>query len=272
MTNASRSFCAHVGALLLAALTTAADAASFTSISQARSISISGQMTLFSQDPDLPGYPITAVYSDGAQTDSAGFGVFDRSVGLGALSIADPLGDGFGAGRAGQISSFTPQRISFEGAADVNLTGYAQPEAEISGSGGASSRLTYGFSLDSATAVMLTMDSEVGPSRSSYSFALTQVGGGTVWNQTSLFDADGNEIRSFTTLLQLDAGSYNLGVVLGASSQFRNEDAESGRAVASFTLSPVPEPGTASLAAVGFALLGALAYRRAQAMRQPLKG
>jgi hypothetical protein len=242
--------------LLVIVLTaTAAHAASFASLSQTRSIAIAGQMTLFSLD-STPPYPINASLADGAQTAPADFGTFNASVGLGALRITDPLGEGFGAGRAGQVSSFSAQSIRFEGAADVNLTGFAQPEAEITGNGSASSRLIYSFSLDRASTVALTMSSEVGPSRSSYSFLLADLSGTTVWDQTSLFDANGNETRDFTTLLTMGAGSYNLAVVLGASSTFRNDESSAGRAIANFVLSPVPEPSTALQAALALTLLG----------------
>lgn len=264
MKHNHRSYGIAAAAVLVLMGATATEASTFTALSQSRSIAATAQVTLFSLDPDVA--TLSDSLTGGAQTAVVDFGAFSASFGLGALSISDPvLGSARGNGRAAQTSSFSADRISFDGTADVNMEG--EPifgNADVSGTGSASSRLSFGFSLAQATSIQLTMSSNVTPSRSSYNFALLDGGGQSVWNQTSIFDVNGNETRDFVVTLNLGAGTYALNTALGASSFVDNGSSGAGRAVASFTLAaaPVPEPGATLLFTAGLTLVGSCARRR----------
>ena len=261
MKSAFRFLCVASAAMCVLLSSAAAQAATFSSLSQSRSIAASAQVELisFNQDEVLS---VSGLLSGGAQTNPGDFSTFDQSFGLGALSIEDPvLGYGRGNGRAAQTSSFTAGLISFNGTADVNMEGEPTPGfADIIGSGSASSRLSYSFSLDQAASVRLTMSSNLTPSRSGYTFSLAQ-GDSSIWNDTSIFDANGNEVRDFSVVLNLGAGTYDLNTVLGASSFITNSSSGAGRAVATFSLQalPVPEPATALQILAGLLLIAAFA-------------
>lgn len=238
---------------------TAADATSFAAISQVRSVAIGGQITIIDQDN---GDTFQASLAPGAQTSPGDFGVFDASFGLGDLVLDTALGTGRGAGRVAQTSSFAGDAIRFEGAADVFMSGEVFGNAAINGSGAASSRFEYRFSVAEATPVILAMESEVGPNRSDYTFLLRSDAGNVVWADTVLFDDAGNEIRSFSRSLLLAAGVYQLDAALTASSAFDNNFASSGRAVGAFTITAVPEADTWTMMVGGMLAMGFVARRR----------
>ena len=227
-------------------------AATFTGLSQARSVAIAGQITLTEFEF---GEAFTASQSLHEQTAADDFGVFNQSVGLGTLVLDHPLGSGRGAGRSAQTSNLGPEAIVFDGTADVFMSGEVFGDADITGSGGASSRLAYSFSLSQTTTVRLGMVSELGPRNNDYRFALTREDGEVVWDQTSIFDEDGNEHRDFTQSLILGPGVYTLDVGLTASSFFTANFGVSGRALASFSITPVPLGDSMLLLASGVSLL-----------------
>ena len=235
-------------------------AATFTSVSQARSVDISGHIDLTDLDT---GEVFSASLAPHAQTAPGDFGLFDQAVGLGALVLDNPLGAGNGAGRAAQTSSFAPDAIRFDGVADVFMSGQVFGNADISGSGSASSLLAYRFSVAQAVTVRLAMNSEIGPRLNQFDFALTRENGDVVWDQTEIVDIDGNPDRTFTQLLDLAPGVYDLGVVLSAASFFSTSDmGASGRVLADFSIVPVPEADTMVTTLGGLLLLGWVARRR----------
>jgi hypothetical protein len=238
---------------------TVADAATFTAISQARSVAIGGQITIIDQD-NGDTFPATLALGD--QTTPGDFGVFDKSFGLGQLVLDNPLGSGRGAGRAAQTSSLGSEVIRFDGAADVFMSGEVFGNAAINGSGAASSVMEYRFSVAQATPVILAMQSEVGPVRSDFTFLLRNDAGDVVWADTVLFDDDGNEIRSFSRSLALAAGVYQLDTALTASSSFDNNFGSAGRAVGAFTITAVPEADTATMVFGGLVAMAFVARRR----------
>jgi hypothetical protein len=238
---------------------TSVDAATFTAISQMRSVAIGGQITIVDQDN---GDTFQASLAPGAQTAPGDFSVFDESFGLGDLVLENALGVGRGAGRAAQTSSIGGQVIRFDGAADVFMSGEVFGNAAINASGAASSRFEYRFSVAEATPVILAMQSEVGPNRSDYTFLLRSDAGNVVWADTVLFDDAGNEIRSFSRSLLLAAGVYQLDAVLTASSAFDNNFGSSGRAVGAFTITAVPEADTWTMMVGGMLAMGFVVRRR----------
>lgn len=238
---------------------TSVDAATFTAISQVRSVAIGGQITIVDQDN---GDTFQASLAPGAQTLPGDFGQFDASFGLGDLVLDNPLGTGRGAGRVAQTSSLGGQVIRFDGAADVFMSGEVFGNAAVSGSGAASSRFQYRFSVAEAIPVILAMESEVGPNRSDYTFLLRNDAGDAVWADTVLFDDAGNEIRSFSRSLLLSAGVYQLDAALTASSAFDNNFGSSGRAIGAFTITAVPEANTWTMMVGGLLAMGFVASRR----------
>lgn len=231
-----------------------ADAATFTSLSQARSVDISGQIDLTDLDT---GEVFSASLAPGAQTAPGDFGLFDEAVGLGDLVLDNPLGAGNGAGRAAQTSSFAADAIRFDGVADVFMSGQVFGNADIMGTGSASSLLAYRFSVAQAVTVVLSMSSEIGPRLNDFDFALTRENGDVIWDQTEIFDLDGNPDRTFTQLLDLAPGVYDLDVALSAASFFSTSDmGASGRVLADFSIVPVPEADTMAITLGGLLLLG----------------
>lgn len=259
MTFALRSSPARTLAVLGFLTCTTANAGTFTAISQARSVAIGGQITIIDQDN---GDTFQASLAPGAATAPGDFGVFDKSFGLGDLVLENALGVGRGAGRAAQTSSLGGEVIRFDGAADVFMSGEVFGNAAINGSGAASSLMEYRFSVAEATTAILAMTSEVGPTRSDFTFVLRNDSGDVVWADTVLFDDDGNEIRSFSRSLGLAAGVYQLNTALTASSSFDNNFGSAGRAVGAFTITAVPEPDTAAMVFGGLVAMAFVARRR----------
>jgi hypothetical protein len=249
-----------VGALALTASITAS-AVPFTYLAQTRSISINGTLSLI----DSMGNPaVTASQSATAATDSGDFGAFDDDVGLGGLVLDHPEGNASGNGRAFQVSSLGAGEIRFDGGADVFVSGFPNGASELSGSGGAASRFATRFVLDAPLSVYLSMDSEIGPTNNDYRFLLERDDGTPIWSDTVFFDDNGNEIRRFTQVLDLDAGTYRVSADLTASSFFFNDGpTRAGRVLAEFSIRPVPEPGSAVVVLFGLLLaLSAHATRR----------
>ncbi len=236
---------------------TVTHAATFNGLAQARSVAIGGQLTLNDFDT---GETFTANQSFNEPTLAGNFGLFDKSVGLGTLILDNPLGIGQGAGRAAQTSRLGPEGIEFDGVADVFMSGQLNTfNADLTGSGGAASRLSYSFSLAHDTSVLLDMISELGPRANSFTFSLSRDDGTVIWNETSVFDDDGNEHRAFTRTLLLNTGVYNLESALNATSFFVGEFGFSGRALATYSLTAVPLGNPLLL--MGSALVLALGQR-----------
>ena len=106
------------------------------------------------------------------------------------------------------------------------------------------------------------MVSEVGPRNNDYMFALTHENGEVVWDQTSVFDNDGNEHRTFSQTLALTAGVYDLNVALTATSFFTANFGFAGRALATFSITPVPLGNPLALLAGSFAVLASIRWPR----------
>ena len=236
-----------------------ADAATFTGLSQARSVAIAGILELTDFET---GDTFKASAAPSAQTAPGDFGLFDRSVGLGQLVLDNPLGNGRGSGRASQTSTLGTEAIHFDGTADVFMSGEVNGNAEMTGSGSAASRFVHRFSLSQATTVRLDMVSELGPRNNDYTFALTHENGEVVWDQTSVFDDDGNVHRTFLQTLALMAGVYDLNVALTATSFFTANFGFAGRALATFSITPVPLGNPLALLVRSCAVLGRIRRQR----------
>ena len=237
-----------------------AQAATFIGLSQTRSVAIGGQLSL--EDFET-GEIFTASQSFNEHTSPGDLGLFDRSVGLGSLLLDTPLGSGQGSGRAAQTSQLGSERIVFDGTADVFMSGQVHSfNAAMTGSGGAASRLSYRFALAQDIAVLLDAASELGPRGNAYTFSLTRDNGEVVWDQTSIIDGDGNEQRVFTTHVVLTAGVYNLETALTATSFFSGNFGFAGRALARFSITPVPLTNPLVLLASAGTLIAGLGRRR----------
>ena len=247
-------------AMLVAPVT---HAATFNGLAQARSVAIGGVLTLNDFDTGET-FDANAAPNEGTLTGD--FGLFNKSVGLGTLVLDNPLGSGQGAGRAAQTSRLGPERIEFDGVADVFMSGQLNTfNADLAGSGSAASRLAYSFSLAQDTTVLLDMISELGPRGNSFTFSLSRDDGAVIWNETSVFDDDGNEHRAFARTLLLTAGVYHLGSTLSASSFFSGDFGFSGRGLATYSITPVPLVHPLVLMASATALGVVLGRRRTRA-------
>lgn len=86
-----------------------------------------------------------------------------------------------------------------------------------------------------------------------------------IWDQTSIFDDDGNEHRAFTQTLLLSADVYHLDAALAASSFFSGDFGFSGRVLATFSINPVPLGHPLAMMAGAKALALGLGRRRLRA-------
>lgn len=235
-----------------------ARAATFETLSQARSASIYGRVAAVHLESGTTRHDEDR---QSAATPEADVGPARLNAGL-ALELPD--GWAYAQGRAEQFSSLGPDSIRFSGLADANVSsGSADVQAE--GSAGASVDFTQRFELDAAQDVRLTMNSAVLRDRSEdFQFLLAADDGRVIWADTLVVGDDGVVRRSFSQLLKLQAGRYTLSASLRAGAFLSGDLAQAGRTQAEFTLAPVPEPGTWALAGLG---LVALVWRMRPARR-----
>lgn len=80
-----------------------------------------------------------------------------------------------------------------------------------------------------------------------------------------MFDVDGNEHRTFSQTLTLTAGIYDLNVALTATSFSTANFGFAGRALATFSITPMPLGNPLALLAGSFAVLGRILRRERSA-------
>lgn len=243
-------------AVLLVPNLTVATTPAFSAISQSRSVATSGEISVFD---GVTGQDVIARLDIEKHTATDDFSLFDQSIGLGTLVLDNPSGSGHGSGRTAQTSSFTANRIQFRGDADVFMESAGGAYAV----GHSFTNMNYSFSVDRVLSVALAMDSEILPRHSEFEFLLKNQLGDIIWGQTALYDDYGIETRTFTQQLTLNPGVYSLTANLSAESfsQF-GDNKYSGRSVASFSITAVPEPESYYLLLIGLSAIGLVNKKR----------
>lgn len=247
-----------VSAVLLAALAVQpVSAAIFSPVSQSRSVQLSAQLNAFNFETQTNS---SAVFDDEDNSLPDGWDPLRMGMDIG---LAEP--DCFGQGLASQDLMAGSSRIEFSGLADVSISGYSPAPYMLEGSGGALVRMQYRFSLAQAQQVELVMDSSVGSERDDdFTFLLASAQGAPVWAATSVIDDEGLS-RSFKRSFTLQAGDYIVSTRLAAASYLSGGQSSSGRTMAQFSLTAVPEPQTWVLV---LAALGLVPYVSRKSLRQ----
>lgn len=247
----------------------------------ARTVSISGQASLFGGDP------FQSVEVSYARTLSGDLHPAELRAGM-ALRLPEdqPLGWGGVDGQARQWLDTNAGGLSFNGLADVFASGGTSDwGVNFEGQGRSQVQLMHRFELLDSRPMQLRMDSTVGQWRDDdYRFALRYIDpkGGpahTVWQDTVVYDDDWRPSRDFSRVIELKAGGYELEVSLNAASWSNGNWQTAGRTLASFSLqsiwrdggvqasvpgmlSPVPEPSTIWLVGIGLLALATHGRRR----------
>lgn len=265
--------------VLLALWSQSAAAGPLQLLSDARSVQSSGTATTTVIRSFYDGQPTTVTQESDSKAlaplvhPADSFGSFDRSDGMALRTAAATLdGQGF------QQSVVNSDGVQFTGLADVLAVGDAYSVAEADyfeetvgqASGGAASQLLLRFSITQRWSPTLTMSSNLGGfQQDGFSFRLTG-DNGFGWYDPYLIDADGNQLFSFSTVLDLAPGTYTLeaGLVANASASF--SPGLGRRVSASFSLlaAPVPEPASWALILGGLLVVGG--WARAAHRRQPV--
>lgn len=215
----------------------------FEPVQSIRSINIGASIAVSANDDS--GFTDSASQGDGRTM--AGYELVDEAVGLSQFGLSSPYGGGSGSGRASQISEMTSERVYFNGFADVYVSGSAGIDGTASGSGGATSMLTFTFRVSDPTAVRLDMSSSVlTEAFSEFTFSLWGKNSGLIWDQVGV-ERDFNFLKTFSVDLPLAPDEYQLSAYVSASSSFDGDVGYAGQSRAEVTLTVIPEPEESAL-------------------------
>jgi hypothetical protein len=233
-------------------------AITFEPLSSIRRINIGATVGVFATDDS----GFSDVRSQGDGRSIPGYGYADEAVGLSGFGFSTPYGGGGGSGRASQQSEMTGERIYFNGFADVYVAASSGADGYASASGTAASDFSYSFRLVAATNIRLNMSSgAVDETTSEYTFSIYNDNGTLVWDQIGI-ETNLMYLTTFSVDLPLEAGDYTVNSHVAASSSYEGDFGWAGQSRAEFTMTPVPEPGTALLSAVGCVLAAGVRWKR----------
>lgn len=228
----------------------------FQPVSHERSVSITGALRLYdvaTQDQQR------AEFNDSRQSEPGPLAELPLRLGMG-IELAG--GTCFGQGIASQLVTVEEDRFSFEGVADVNMSGYTSYPYFLEGEGNANVRFSYKFLVSQPQEILLFMDSGVGSFKEDdFKFSLKH-GEDYIFSETSVFNQNDEIERSFSRRFVLAPGEYSVSAVLAADSRVFNDSSFAGRSWAKFSVTAVPEPGTALLFLTGGFLVLVLSRRR----------
>lgn len=182
-----------------------------------------------------------------------GFDPLSGSLELTGLALSSPVFSGEGSATTWLQSTFDGTTLAFSGRADASMSGtaligYLQGNVEAIVSFGSR------FSIVPRQEMLLTM-AHTTTANAFYDFSLVR-DGVVVWNKVELELPGGGATQNFSTRLWLEPGYYELqSTVKAMAGVTLDSTPESATALASFTLTPVPEPGAAALLLVGLGLL-----------------
>jgi hypothetical protein len=243
-----------------------AGAATFESLSSTRSINIGATVGVSANDDS--GFSDTRNQGDGRSLP--GYGYVDQAVGLSGFGFSTPYGGGGASGRVSQQSEMNGERIYFNGFADVYASASSGFDGNANASGSAMSTFGYSFHLASPTSVRLFMSSSGADDvTSQYSFSFYNNNGSVIWDQTGI-ESDFRLLNTFSVDLPLNPGDYTVTSQVGASSSFEGGFGFAGQSRAEFTITPIPEPGTILLLAIGALLLWLPKRRRHKSTARPV--
>jgi hypothetical protein len=152
--------------------------------------------------------------------------------------------------------------FSFEGLADVNVSGYSTPPVQAEGEGLSLINFNYQFRVSERQEIQLDMSSQIGLNLDDdFLFSFRDERGNYVWAAVGIVGDDGNPTRTFSKRLVLPAGNYTIDAQIAARSRLLGNSSSAGRTWAKFAVSAVPEPSSLSLGMIGLMIIGPICFR-----------
>jgi hypothetical protein len=208
-----------------------AQAGTFVRIAQERRASTSASLQLLDQET---GKASSTADQRESFIKRRNFGTAELDVGV-SIRLADLLS---GDGRSFQRSTPGAEEIRFEGLADVNVAGYAPYPLLGTGSGQAGTSFSYTFELQQTVVINLQMNSVVGRyGDEDYRFRLWDtLSEQDIWTAVIVDDDVTGPTRSFSRLIKLAPGTYNVTASVTAASFLYDTTQWAGRTDANFEI------------------------------------